>query len=121
MNNHINHRNRNNKDNMKHKIVGFDSNVLNVVTNGTFQDIIDGNHLFVGTGRVVNRDTDEVISHEITPMIMLINQGCNDKIESLRTFINGDDPRYIQEFDREINYFNKTTSAREIAVNYRNY
>ena len=120
MNNHNNHRNRN-QDNSKNRIDGFDSNVMNVITNGKFKDIIDGNHLFAGTGRVVNVNTEEVVSQEITPMIMLINQGCRNKIESLRTYINGDDPRYIQEFNREINYFDKTTSAREIAVNYRNY
>ncbi len=120
MNDHNNHRNRN-QDDSKNRIEGFDLNVLDVVTNGTFQDIIDGNHLFAGTGRVVKKETTEVVSQEITPMIMLINQGCRDKIESLKTYINGNDPRYVQEFDREINYFNRTTSAREIAVNYRNY
>ena len=120
MNNHNNHRNRN-QDDSKNKIVGFDSNVLNAITNGTFQEIIDGNYLFAGTGRVVKKETDEVVSQEITPMIMLINQGFRDKIERLRTYINGNDSRYVQEFNREINYFNKTTSAREIAVNYRNY
>ena len=40
----------------KSKIIGFEFNVLNTVTNGTMADIIDGEYLFAGTGSVVNKD-----------------------------------------------------------------
>lgn len=108
-------------DNSKRKIIGFDSNVINTITNGTMTNIIDGQHLFAGTGSVINKDTNDVVSQEITPMVMLINQGSQDKIARLREYINGNDMRYAEEFDRQINYFGVNTSAREIATKYRNY
>ena len=54
-------------------------------------------------------------------MVMLINQGCLDKISRLREYIDGNDTRYAKEFDRQINYYGVNTSAREIATKYRNY
>tara|TARA_B100001093_G_C26671857_1_gene946535 strand:- start:546 stop:905 length:360 start_codon:yes stop_codon:yes gene_type:complete len=105
----------------KSKIIGFEFNVLNTITNGTMADIIDGEYLFAGTGSVVNNETNDVVSQEITPMVMLINQGYLDKIARLREYIDGNDTRYAEEFDRQINYFGVNTSAREIATKYRNY
>ena len=107
--------------NSKTKIIGFEFNVLNAITNGTMANIIDGEYLFAGTGNVVNKDTNDVVSQEITPMVMLINQGCLDKISRLREYIDGNDTRYAKEFDRQINYYGVNTSAREIATKYRNY
>jgi hypothetical protein len=105
----------------KSKIIGFEFNVLNTITNGTIANIIDGEYLFAGTGSVVNNETNDVVSQEITPMVMLINQGCLGKIVRLREYIDGNDTRYAEEFDRQINYFGVDTSAREIATKYRNY
>ena len=118
-NNYDNHNYQN--DNSKRKIIGFEINVLNNITNGTMEDIINGEYLFAGTGSVVNEETDDVVSQEITPMVMLINQGCVDKIASLREYIDGNDTRYAEEFDRHINYYGVNTSAREIAIKYRRY
>ena len=109
------------KQNSNSKIIGFESNVLNTITNGKIANIIDGEYLFTGTGSVVNKETNDVVSQEITPMVMLINQGCLDKIARLREYIEGNDMRYAEEFDRQINYFGVNTSAREIATKYRNY
>ena len=116
-----NYDNHNYRNNPKSKIIGFEFNVLNNITNGTMEDIINGEYLFAGTGSVINTDTNDVVSQEITPMVMLINQGCIDKIERLREYIDGNDMRYAMEFDRQINYFGVNTSAREIAIKYRNY
>ena len=68
--------NHNYKQNSKSKIIGFEFNVLNTITNGTMPDIIDGEYLFAGTGSVVNNETNDIVSQEITPIVMLINQGC---------------------------------------------
>ena len=119
MNNNYDNHNYRNKH--KRKIIGFEFNVLNNITNGTIDDIIDGEYLFAGTGSVINTDTNDVVSQEITPMVMLINRGCIDKIERIRECIDGNDERYAMEFDRQINYFGVNTSAREIAIKYRNY
>ena len=35
--------------------------------------------------------------------------------------MNGRNDEYTTEFDKEINYYGRRTSAREIAVEYRNY
>ena len=113
--------NHNYENNSKSKIIGFEFNVLNTITNGTMADIIDGEYLFAGTGSVINKENNDVVSQEITPMVMLINQGCLDKIARLREYIDGNDSRYAEEFDRQINYFGVDTSAREIATKYRNY
>ena len=111
----------NHKSSSNNKIIGFEFNVLNTITNGTMADIIDGEYLFAGTGSVVNKENNDLVSQEITPMVMLINQGCLDKIARLREYIDGNDSRYAEEFDRQINYFGVDTSAREIATKYRNY
>ena len=116
-----NYNNRVIDHNPKSKIIGFDSDIINTITNGTMADIIDGQHLFAGTGSVINTETNDVVSQEITPMVMLINQGCVDKLERIREYIDGNDERYAQEFDRQINYFGVNTSAREISTKYRNY
>ena len=118
MNNENNHNYEHDSNN---KIIGFEFNVLNTIINRTINNIIDGEYLFTGTGSVVNKDTNDVVSQEITPMVMLINQGCSDKIARLREYIDGNDTRYAEEFDRQINYFGVNTSAREIAKKYRNY
>ena len=113
--------NHNYEHNSNNKIVGFGFNVLNTIINGTINNIIDGEYLFAGTGSVVNKDTNDVVSQDITPMVMLINQGSSDKIARLREYIDGNDTRYAEEFDKQINYFGVNTSAREISTKYRNY
>ena len=63
-------------------------------------------------GHVVNK-TNETIS-DITPLIMLINasgEGWRDVAQAL--IAQGADP------DMEVNYYNGTTTAREIAAKYR--
>ena len=77
-------------------------------------DIIDGEYLFAGTGSVINKENNDVVSQEITPMV-IINQGCLDKIARLRVYW-WQRLRYAEEFDRQINYFGVNTSAREIAT-----
>jgi hypothetical protein len=103
------------------KITGFDYETLDIITNGSFDTVFNEGYMFKGTGHVVNKDTNEIICEEITPMVMLINQSRKGFIETLRTYIVGDDSRYNDEFNREINYYNRTTSAREIAEKYRGY
>ena len=117
----MNDENNNHKCNSNNTIIGFELNVLNTIINGTMANIIDEEYLFAGTGSVVNKDTNDVVSREITPMVMLINQGHLDKITRLREYIDGNDTRYAEEFDRQINYYDVNTSAREIAEKYRNY
>jgi hypothetical protein len=108
-------------DHTNNNIVGFDDQTLDTLTNGSFEDIITEQLLFAGTGSVVKRDTEEVMSAEITPMVMMINQNKEGVIGLLRGYIDGGDPRYNVEFERPINYYGINTTAREIAEKYRHY
>tara|TARA_Y100000590_G_scaffold98485_3_gene112067 strand:- start:8701 stop:9042 length:342 start_codon:yes stop_codon:yes gene_type:complete len=103
------------------KIVGFDDEDLDTIINGSFDTVFNEGYMFKGTGKVVNTDTNDILCEEITPMVMLINQSRQGFIETLRTYIKGDDQRYNDEFERKINYYGRTTTAREIAEKYRGY
>lgn len=93
------------------KIIGIDN--INIITNGTldeFKNITNPNQV----GKVINTDNNEVVN-EITPMIMIINQGNTDYKERLNIMMqNGGN------MDQVINY-NGGMSPREIAVQYRNF
>lgn len=95
----------------KTKIVGIDN--IEIITNGTldeFKNITNPNQV----GQVINTDTNEVVK-EITPMVMIINQGNPDYKDRLNIMIqNGGN------MDQVVNY-NGGMSPREIAVQYRNF
>jgi len=103
------------------KIIGFSDEEIDQITNGSLVDIFGTDILFGMTGKVINKNTNEIVSNQITPMIMLINQSTKGFIDELRKHVDGPDPRFGQEFDRPVNYYNKDTSAKEIAINYRSY
>ena len=94
----------------KTQIVGIDN--IEIITNGTLDDMIkvtNPNQI----GQIIYIKINEVKS-EITPMIMIINQGQFDYKERLNILIeNGGDMEKI------VNY--NGMSPREIAVKYRNY
>jgi hypothetical protein len=96
--------------NDKTKIVGIDN--IEIIINGTLDDmrkVTNPNQI----GQIIDKNTKEVKS-EITPMIMIINQGLPDYKDRLNILIeNGGDMEKI------VNY--NGMSPREIAVNYRNY
>jgi hypothetical protein len=105
--------------NTNNKIEGYEQYYLyELFTGESFGDIKD---LLINKpiGRVINVDTGEILSEEITPMVMMINQ--NIFIDEFRDFMNGRNDEYTTEFDKEINYYGRKTSAREIAVKYRKY
>jgi hypothetical protein len=93
-------------------IVDIDN--IDIITNGKLEDmakVTDPNQI----GRVLFKDTQEFISN-ITPMIMIINQGMNDYRGRLNYLIqNGGD------MDKSIEYYGRNTTPRELADNYRNY
>lgn len=97
------------KDNTK--IIGIDN--IEIITNGTLDElknIKNPNQV----GQVINTDTNEFVK-EITPMIMIINQGNPDYKERLNIMIqNGGNMEQV------VNY-NGGMCPREIAVQYRNY
>ena len=94
------------------KIVGIDN--INIITNGSIDDmsrITNPNQ----KGSVNNKHTNSKVS-EITSMIMIINQGMSDYKERLSVLINNGG-----DMDMPVNYYGRTTTAREIATSYRNY
>ena len=100
-----------NIDNDKNtKIVGIEN--IEIITNGTLDDmrkVTNPNQI----GQIIDKITNKVKS-EITPMIMIINQGLSDYKERLNILIeNGGDMEKIVDYNG--------MSPREIAVNYRNY
>ena len=100
------------KSHDKNKIVGIDN--INIITNGSIDDmsrITNPNQ----KGSVINKNTNSKVS-EITPMIMIINQGMSDYKERLSVLINNGG-----DMDMDVNYYGRTTTAREIATSYRNY
>lgn len=104
------------------KITGFNDDYLYELFNEDLDYIFNNNMLLNNTvGKVINTNTNDVTCEEITPMVMLINQSKKGFINKLRTYIDGSDRRYSDEFNKEINYYGRTTSAREIAENYRGY
>ena len=99
-------------DNNDNKIEGIDN--INIIINGSIDDIsriTNPNQ----KGSVINKHTNSNVS-DITPMIMIINQGLSDYKERLSALIsNGGD------MDMPVNYYGRTTTAREIATSFRNY
>tara|TARA_A100000164_G_C21395797_1_gene535384 strand:+ start:20 stop:451 length:432 start_codon:yes stop_codon:yes gene_type:complete len=99
-------------DNNDNKIEGIDN--INIITNGSIDDmtrITNPNQ----KGSVINKNTNSKVS-DITPMIMIINQGLSDYKDRLSALIdNGGD------MDMFVEYFGRTTTAREIATSFRNY
>lgn len=102
-------------------ITGFGLQDLDQIVNGPLNEIFKSDILFGKTGKVVNKNTNQIMSDEITPMIMLINQSRKGFIDRLRKYVNGSDPRFSQEFERKINYYNREISVKDIAINFRNY
>ena len=103
----------------KNKIEGYEQSYLNDLFNAeSFDDIKD---LLINRPieSVIHRDSGEILSEQITPMIIMINQ--NKFIDELREFMTERDDEYTKEFDKKIDYYGRRTSAREIAVEYRNY
>ena len=90
----------------ENKITGIDH--LNVITNGTVDEIkrtvTNPNQI----GSVVNIESGESIS-QITPVIMIINQGRSDLSERIAALVeNGAD------LNMEINYYGKQLTASHI-------
>jgi hypothetical protein len=102
----------NNDNDRNNEIVNIDN--LDTITNGTLEDmskIINPNQV----GQVIYKDNGEVKT-DINPMIMIINQGLNDYRERLEILVkNGGD------LDMNINYCNRETTPRELAIEYRDY
>ena len=102
--------NRINNSKENTKIIGIDD--IEIITNGTLKElekVKNPNQV----GKVINKDTNKTIK-EITPMIMIINQGNPDYVERLNVLIkNGGDMEKIVDYNG--------MSPREIAVKYRNY
>ena len=102
-------------DNNKNKIVGFSQNDLGLITNGnseTIKNVSDPNYV----GRV-NNPSGECVSH-ITPLIMVINAGGTDNEwkEKVNALISvGADP------NMEVNYYNRNTTAKELAQTCSNF
>lgn len=100
-------------DNPNTKIIEIDD--LDTITNGTLQELAtikNPNQI----GKVINLDDNNRVLSKITPLIMIVNQGCKDyksRLEILEK--NGGN------LDMEINYYNQNISARTLAINYRNY
>lgn len=93
-------------------ISGIDN--IDIITYGTLKEMIQVTNPNQ-VGKVINNDTMEVM-YDINPMIMIINQNKSDYRERLDHLIqNGGD------MDKEINYGNRVTTPREIAIKYRKY
>ena len=93
------------------KITGYTDAEFDLINWGEPEDMVN----FTNPNKVghVIDEHNEIIS-DITPLIMLINasgEGWRDVVKAL--IAQGADP------DMEVNYYNKTTTAREIANKYR--
>ena len=99
--------------NEKNKIVGFSQDDLSLINNGnkdTIKNISNPNRV----GHV--EDPQGNVISDITPLIMVINAGgtgnyWKEKVYSLISV--GADPNL------EVSYYNRTTTAKEIAYQYR--
>ncbi len=97
---------------MKNKITGIDN--INIITNGTLEEL-DSITNVNQIGSIIEKDTDNIIS-QITPLFMIINQRAKDYKDRVDILIkNGGN------MDMEINYYGRSTTARDIAVKYRDY
>ena len=87
------------------KIVGIDQ--IDILTNGSLEELKTiKNPNQVGTVR--NKD-DDTIHGEITPLIMMINQGSKNWLERTNILISlGADP------NEKINYYGNSMSARDV-------
>jgi hypothetical protein len=95
----------------KNKITGIDQK--DIIINGSIQDLADiTNPNQVGS---VLDSSNNVIS-EITPLIMIINQGCKDYKDKVKALIN-----IGADMNMSVNYYNRETTALDIATQYRNY
>ena len=101
-------------NNDKNKIVGFSQHDLSLITNGNsenIKNISDPNRV----GHVEDPSGNSIT--DITPLIMVINSGgTGDKWkEKVHALISvGADP------NMEVNYYNRNTTATELAYKYRN-
>lgn len=96
----------------KNKITGIDN--INIITNGTLKELDSITNLNQ-VGSIIEKDTDNNIS-QITPLFMIINQRVKDYKDRLDILIkNGGN------MDMEINYYGRSTTARDIVVKYRGY
>ena len=93
------------------KITGYTDAEFDLINWGEPEDMVN----FTNPNKVghVVGEHNKIIS-DITPLIMLINasgEGWRDVVKAL--IAQGADP------DMEVNYYDKTTTAREIANKYR--
>ena len=93
------------------KITGYTDAEFDLINWGEPEDMVN----FTNPNKVGHViDQHNKIISDITPLIMLINasgEGWRDVVKAL--IAQGADP------DMEVNYYNKTTTAREIANKYR--
>ena len=95
----------------KGKIIDIDD--IDIITNGSLEDlkqIKNPNQI----GKVID-ENNEVVSN-ITPLFMIINQGCKDYKKKISNLVE-----IGADLDMKIDYYGREISARELAVNYRNY
>ena len=87
------------------KIVGIDQ--IDILTNGSLEDlktIKNPNQV----GAIKNKD-DDTIHGEITPLIIIINQGAKDWLKRAEILIGlGADP------NQTINYYGNSMNAKEV-------
>ena len=95
----------------KNKITGIDQKDL--IINGSIEDlayITNPNKV----GSVID-STNKTIS-QITPLIMIINQGSRDYKNRVKALVD-----IGADMNMNINYYGRETNAFEIATKYRNY
>lgn len=87
------------------KIVGIDQ--IDILTNGSLEElktIKNANQV----GSVRNKD-DDTIHGEITPLIMIINQGAKDWLKRVEVLIS-----LGADSNQKINYYGNSMSARDV-------
>ena len=95
----------------KQKILNIDN--IDIITNGSLEDLSSTNFDPNQVGKVVNRQTNEKVS-DITPMIIIINQGRKDLHKRVNILIEKGG-----NMDLQIDYYGKNMTAREILEKYR--
>ena len=96
--------------NEKNKIIGIDD--IDIITNGSIEElgsISNPNQL----GRVVSEDGTFITN--ITLLIMIINQGAKDYKSRVDKLVE-----IGADLDNIVDYYNDSTTARNIANTYRN-
>jgi ABC-type polysaccharide/polyol phosphate transport system ATPase subunit len=96
--------------NENNKIVGIDD--IDIITNGTIEEL----------GRVSNPNQigtvlseDGTVISNITPLIMIINQGAKDYKKRVDKLVE-----IGSHLDMDVNYYNSNTTARDLSNKYRN-